>query len=169
LFSNVITNLLTLNIYKKGYNSWYDVLMSPSEATVRETVDAMVSLGLRDKGYKYVNLDDGIVEVQRDANGDLVPDQKGFPNGFKALADYVHSQGMLFGVYTDRGTLTCGGRAAASGHEFQDAAFYARNDIDYVKQDSCNAPQDHPTAFHEYGLMRDGLNATGRNIFFSLW
>jgi alpha-galactosidase len=142
--------------------------MSPSEATVRATVDAMVSLGLRDKGYKYVNLDDGIVEVQRDANGDLVPDKVGFPNGFKALADYVHSQGMLFGVYTDRGTLTCGGRAAASGHEFQDAAFYARNDIDYVKQDSCNAPQDHPTAFHEYGLMRDGLNATGRSIFFSL-
>ncbi len=62
----------------------------------------------------------------------------------------------------------CGGRAAAFGHESQDAAFYAANDIDYVKEDSCNAAQDHPTAYHEYSLMRDALNATGKPIFFSL-
>lgn len=89
-----------------GYNSWYDVLMSPSETLVRQTVDALKSTGLYDAGYHYVNLDDGIVEVNRDANGNLVPDTKGFPNGFKELADYIHSQGMLFGVYTDRGTNT---------------------------------------------------------------
>lgn len=142
--------------------------MSPNEVEIKAVVDTMVSLGLRDLGYRYVNLDDGIVSAQRDANGDLVPDPTGFPSGFKALADYIHSQGMLFGVYTDRGSQTCGGRAGAQSHEFQDAAFYARNEIDYLKEDSCNAPQDHPTAFHEYGLMRDALNATGRSFFFSL-
>lgn len=151
-----------------GYNSWYDVYMSPSEAHVRATLAAMQQYGLPALGYKYVNLDDGIVEVNRDGNGNLVPDSKGFPNGFKSLADYIHSQGLLFGVYTDRGTQTCGGRAGAGGHEAQDAAFYAANDIDYVKEDSCNAAQDHATAFHEYSLMRDGLNATGKPIFFSL-
>jgi hypothetical protein len=62
----------------------------------------------------------------------------------------------------------CGGRAAAQGYEAKDAAFYAANGVDYVKEDSCNAPQDHPTAFAQYAAMRDGLNATGREIFFSL-
>lgn len=80
--------------------------MSPSEDLVRQTVAALKSTGLYDVGFHYVNLDDGIVEVNRDSNGNLVPDSKGFPNGFKEVADYVHSQGMLFGVYTDRGPLT---------------------------------------------------------------
>ena len=104
--------------------------MAPSESMVRATVDAMVDGGFVAAGYRYLNLDDGIVEVQRDANGDLVADKTGFPNGFKPVADYVHSQGMLFGVYTDRGTETCGGRAGALGHEVADANFYARNDIE---------------------------------------
>ena len=66
-----------------GYNSWYDVGMGPTEALVRDTIDAMVSGGFVAAGYTYLNLDDGIVEKERDANGDLVPDKKGFPNGFK--------------------------------------------------------------------------------------
>jgi len=106
--------------------------------------------------------------VQRDGNGDLQADPKGFPNGFRPVADYLHSVGLKFGVYTDRGTQTCGGRAAAFGHEAQDAAWYAKNGFDYVKEDSCNAVQDHSTAYHEYSLMRDGLNATGAPIVFSL-
>ena len=106
---------------------WYDLGMQPSEAMVRATVDAMVSGGFVAAGYRYLNLDDGIVQPARDANGDLVADAAGFPNGFKAVADYVHANGMLFGVYTDRGTNTCGGRAGALGHEVADANFYARN------------------------------------------
>ena len=144
------------------------MFMSPTDVLIRETVDIMVSNGFVTAGYKYLNLDDGIVELDRDANGDLVADLQGFPNGFKATSDYVHERGMLFGVYTDRGTTTCGGRAGALGHEAADAAFYARNGIDYVKEDSCNAVDDPTTGFHEYSLMRDALNATGRSIFFSL-
>ena len=33
------------------------------------------------------------------------------------------------------------------------------------QEDSCNATQDHNTAFYEYGLMRDALNATGSSIY----
>ena len=144
---------------------WYDVEMSPSEAHVRATVDAMVSQGLVAAGYTYLNLDDGIVELARDANGDLVPDKTGFPNGFAPVAAYVKANGMQFGVYTDRGTETCGGRAGALGHEAADAAFYARNGITYLKEDSCYGTQDHQTAFTEYATMRDALNATGVPFF----
>ena len=107
--------------------------MGPSESLVRATVDAMVSQGLVAAGYTYLNLDDGIVEVNRDVNGDLVADKKGFPNGFAPVAAYVKQNGMKFGVYTDRGTQTCGGRAGALGHEVADANFYARNGIEYLK------------------------------------
>ena len=107
--------------------------MGPSESRVRATVDAMVSQGLVAAGYTYLNLDDGIVEVNRDVNGDLVADKKGFPNGFAPVAAYVKQNGMKFGVYTDRGTQTCGGRAGALGHEVADANFYARNGIEYLK------------------------------------
>ena len=93
----------------------------------------MVSGGFVAAGYTWLNLDDGIVEVGRDANGDLVADKKGFPNGFAPVAAYVKANGMQFGVYTDRGTQTCGGRAGALGHEAADAAFYARNGITYLK------------------------------------
>lgn len=92
-----------------GYNSWYDLKMNPSEAVVRETVDAMVSQGLVALGYTWLNLDDGIVESTRDAAGDLIPDKTGFPNGFAPVAAYIHAHGMQFGVYTDRGPTTCGG------------------------------------------------------------
>lgn len=96
-------------------------------------------------------------------------DFKYFPSGtLKPLADYVHSKGMKFGTYTDRGTKTCAGRPGALGHEVIDANTYAEWGVDYLKEDSCNAVQDHDTAFGEYGNMTKALNATGRPIFFSL-
>eukprot|EP01116_Phalansterium_solitarium_P007284 TRINITY_DN19879_c0_g1_i1.p1 TRINITY_DN19879_c0_g1~~TRINITY_DN19879_c0_g1_i1.p1 ORF type:complete len:555 (+),score=132.94 TRINITY_DN19879_c0_g1_i1:131-1795(+) len=154
-----------------GYNSWYDVGMGPTEELVKATVDAMKSNGLYDAGYRYVNLDDGMV-IGRDSNGQLYPDPAKFPSGFASLADYIHQNGMMFGVYTDRGPTTCGGRPAAFGHEVLDANTYAKWGVDYVKEDSCNAAQDHQTAFAEYATMRDALaaagNVTGRTLFFSL-
>jgi hypothetical protein len=140
--------------------------MSPSRDSVLLNAEALLSSGLHAVGFKYINLDDGIVMKGRDANGDLIPD----PNmgDFKNLSDTLHGMDLLFGVYTDRGTLTCGGRAGAQGHEKQDALWYAKNGVDYVKEDSCNAPQDHQVAFAQYAAMRDGLDASGRDVFFSL-
>ena len=86
----------------------------------------------------------------------------------RPLADYVHSKGLKFGTYTDRGTQTCGGKPGALQHEKIDAQTYAAWTIDYLKEDSCHASGDHDTAFKEYGAMRDALNATGRPILFSL-
>lgn len=151
-----------------GYNSWYDLFMSPTEAAVLESASSLKAFGFQALGYTYVNLDDGMVSG-RYPNGSLIPDTTGFPNGMRSLSDALHSSGFKFGVYTDRGPTTCGGRPAAQGHEAIDANTYANEwGVDYVKEDSCNAPTDHETAMSEYGLMRDSLNATGRSIFFSL-
>jgi len=105
----------------------------------------------------------------RKEDGTLVADQAKFPDGtLNPLADYVHSQGLLFGTYTDRGDLTCAGRPGALRHEKIDAQTYAQWGVDYLKEDSCNASTDHETAFEEYSKMRDALNSTGRKVLFSL-
>ena len=140
--------------------------MNPSAEKVLATATAMKNSGLQAAGYLYVNLDDGIVNVTRGPDGNLAPTPA--MGSWKNLSDTLHGMGFFFGVYTDRGPTTCGGRASAQGFEAKDAAFYASQGVDYVKEDSCNAPQDHPTAFAQYDAMRKGLDATGREIFFSL-
>ena len=92
----------------------------------------MVELGLVKLGYEYLNIDD-CWAVSRDANEVLVPDPKAFPNGMKAVADYVHSKGLKFGIYTDRGEKTCAGRPASLGHETLDAQTFADWGVDYLK------------------------------------
>ena len=72
-----------------------------------ETADAIVEKGLDKLGYKYVALDDCWSDTKRDANGNLQPEKKSFPNGMKHVADYVHSKGLFFGLYTSLGTETC--------------------------------------------------------------
>ena len=84
-----------------GYNSWYDVLMNPSAESVLATASAMAKNGLQAAGYVYVNLDDGIVQVDRDASGSLVPTPA--MGDWKTLSDSLHASGFKFGVYTDRG------------------------------------------------------------------
>jgi len=138
-----------------------------NETTIVATIDALVNTGLRDLGFRYVNLDDCWCGA-RTPQGVPVADTVKFPSGIAYLAEYAHSNGMMFGVYTDRGTNTCGGRPGSKGYEIIDAQAYASWGVDYVKEDSCYAPDDPGTAFPEYAAMRDALNATGRPIFFSL-
>jgi len=151
-----------------GYNTWNDFRCNDiSAANVMAVADKMVELGLDKVGYEYVNIDD-CWAVGREPNGTLIPDPAAFPDGMKAVADYVHSKGFKFGIYTDRGNLTCAGRPGAGGHEVLDANTFASWGVDYLKEDSCNATQVHEEAFAEYGVMRDALNQTGRHIYFSL-
>jgi alpha-galactosidase len=148
-----------------GWNSWNHFGCDVSERLIRETADALVASGLRDAGYRYVVIDD-CWQVAREADGTIVADSTRFPHGIKALADYVHAQGLQFGIYTDAGTKTCQGRPGTYGHEAQDARTYARWGVDYVKEDWCNAKGlDAPT---QYATFRDGLAHAGRPIVFSL-
>lgn len=139
-----------------------------NEAYVREIADFLNSSGLASLGYYYVNMDASWNLPTRDANGDLQPDPALWPSGLAATVDYVHSRGLGFGLYGDRGTLDCAKNPGQLGHEAQDAAFFARSRVDFFKSDSCYASGNASVAFAEYGTMRDALNATGRPIWFAL-
>src|SRR4051812_13727326 len=148
-----------------GWNSWNKFGCNVSEDMIREMADAMVKSGMKDAGYQYIVIDD-CWQVSRDGNGNIVPDPKRFSSGIKALADYVHSKGLKFGIYSDAGTKTCAGRPGARGYEFQDARQYAAWGVDYLKFDWCSTTtQDGPSS---YALMREALNASGRPIVFSI-
>ena len=148
-----------------GWNSWNKFQCNVSEKLIRETADAMVSSGMRDAGYQYVNIDD-CWHGSRDSLGFIQPDAKRFPSGIKALADYVHSKGLKLGIYSDAGWKTCGGYPGSRGYEFQDAQQYARWGVDYLKYDWCNA--DSLKASGAYITMRDALYRAGRPIVFSI-
>jgi len=148
-----------------GWNSWNKFACDNNEQTVRATADAMVASGMRDAGYQYVVIDD-CWQTSRDANGFIVADAQKFPSGIKALADYVHSRGLKFGIYSDAGRLTCGGRPASQGHEYQDAITYARWGVDYLKYDWCNTGDRN--AQEAYAVMADALRQSGRDIVFSM-
>lgn len=148
-----------------GWNSWNKFGCDVSEQLVRETADAMVSSGMKAAGYEYVVIDD-CWQVERGADGRIVADPKRFPSGMKALADYVHSKGLKFGLYSDAGTQTCGKRPGSKGYEEKDAQTYASWGVDYLKYDWCfTEGMDQRDA---YGRMSRHLRATGRDILFSM-
>ncbi|MFG2581733.1 NPCBM/NEW2 domain-containing protein [Streptomyces malaysiensis] len=154
-----------------GFNNWNSTHCRAefNEAMVKGIADIFVAKGLKDAGYQYVNLDDCWALPQRDADGKLVPDPVRFPNGIKAVADYVHSKGLKIGIYTSAGTKTCNsaGFPGGLGHEKSDAQQFADWGIDYLKYDNCN---NH--AKQRYRAMRDALKAatgtTGRPIVYSI-
>ncbi len=150
-----------------GWNSWNHFAGQIDDATVRGIADAMVSNGMRDAGYQYVNIDD-TWEGQRDAKGILRPNQK-FPD-MKALADYIHSKGLKLGIYSSPGPKTCANYEGSYGHEVQDAQMFAVWGIDYLKYDWCSAFRIYKDEEMRavYQKMGEALQATGRPIVFSL-
>ncbi|HEX5422699.1 MAG TPA: glycoside hydrolase family 27 protein [Candidatus Acidoferrales bacterium] len=148
-----------------GWNSWNKFACNVSESLIDSMADAMVSSGMKDAGYQYIVIDD-CWQVSREASGKIVADPKRFPNGIKAVADYVHSKGLKFGIYSDAGTATCQGRPGGRGHEFQDALTYASWGVDYLKYDWCNTGTQDAAA--SYRTMAEALRASGRPIVFSI-
>ncbi|MPQ44975.1 fibronectin type III domain-containing protein [Clostridium tarantellae] len=127
-----------------GWNSWNTFGGNINETVIKETVDAMVNKGLADAGYEYVVLDDGYIENSRDSEGKLVPHRTKFPNGFKPLSDYIHENGLKFGMYNSAGTGTCMNLPGSFGHEKSDADQFAEWEIDFFKYDFCNNPISEP-------------------------
>jgi alpha-galactosidase len=149
-----------------GWNSWNTFGTHINEKLVKEIADAMVSSGMRDAGYKYIIIDDGWETRTRDAHQDLLADPKKFPHGIKALADYIHSRGLKFGIYNCAGTMTCARYPGARGHEYADAITYASWGVDYLKFDWCYTKDINPQ--EAYATMSKALKATHRPIVFSL-
>ena len=117
-----------------GWNSWNHFAERVTDADVRAAADALVSSGMRDAGYVYVNVDD-TWEGSRDAQGRIRPNSR-FPD-MKALGDYIHSKGLKFGIYSSPGAKTCAGFEGSFGHEEQDAQTYADWGVDFLKYDLC--------------------------------
>jgi len=148
-----------------GWNSWNKFACNVNERIVRDTADAMVGSGMRDAGYQYVVIDD-CWQGPRDDRGFITADSRRFPSGIKALADYVHARRLKFGIYSDAGRLTCGGRPGSQGHEYGDALTYASWGVDYLKYDWCNTGDRN--AQEAYAVMADALRVSGRPIVFSM-
>ncbi|GAA2480236.1 hypothetical protein GCM10023100_69100 [Actinocorallia cavernae] len=153
-----------------GFNNWNSTQCGPGfdEAMVEGIADLIVAKGLKDAGYRYVNLDDCWAFPPRSLTGELVPDPVRFPHGIKAVADYVHAKGLKLGIYTSAGLRTCDliGMPGALGHEYGDARQFADWGVDYVKYDNCNNLGVDAVA--RYTTMRDALKATGRPIVYSI-
>ena len=150
-----------------GWNSWNHFARRIDDKTVREIADGMVTSGMKDAGYIYVNIDDAW-QGSRDSAGNLQPNTK-FPD-MKALADYVHSKGLKIGIYSSPGPTTCAAYEGSFGHEQQDANTYAKWGFDYLKYDWCSAGAIYKDSDMKpvYQKMGDALKSTGRPIVYSL-
>ena len=130
-----------------GWNSWYIWEIRVSDKIMRDAADAMVSTGLIDHGWAYVDIDDcwavkldtkdpALGGPPRDAQGNVNPNRR-FPD-MKALTDYIHGKGLKAGIYTSPGPATCGGYVGAYRHEEQDARQFAEWGFDLLKYDWCS-------------------------------
>ena len=149
-----------------GWNSWNTFTDKISEDLIKETVDVMKDQGFLEAGYEYVVMDDCWSLKERDSEDRLVADPEKFPNGIKALADYVHDKGFKFGMYSCCGTRTCADYPGSFEHEYEDARQFAQWGVDYLKYDNCFKPQfqDCRTLYRRMGLA---LANSGRDIVFS--
>lgn len=160
-----------------GWNSWNVFHENINEKQIRGIADVMVSSGMKDAGYIYLNLDDNWMAKTRDANGDLQADPTRFPSGMKALGDYIHSKGLKFGIYGDRGLRTChhynnsasfpNSQSGSYMKEERDAKMFASWGVDYLKYDNCE-PASGSNQQKDYERMRDALLNSGRDIVFSI-
>ncbi len=150
-----------------GFNTWNTFGTHISDKVIRETADAMVELGLRDAGYEYLVIDDCWSKRDRDpVTHKIVPDPEKFPDGMKAVSDYVHSKGLKFGMYSCAGVRTCADYPGSFDHEYLDAETFAEYGCDFLKYDFCFRPKtiDGPLLYRRMGMA---LKACGREILFS--
>lgn len=157
---------MVLNTPPLGWNTWNTFGHDISEELIIKSVDAIVENGLKDAGYEYVVIDDVWALKERDENCRLVPDPEKFPHGMKYIADYIHSKGLKFGMYSCAGYMTCAAYPSSYEYEWIDAKTFAEWEIDYLKYDFCFHPMTvNPDIL--YKRMALALANCGRDIVFS--
>ncbi len=165
-----------------GWNSWNCWACAVDDQKVRAAADAMVSSGLADHGWTYINIDDCweikpgardsmLIGPARNQEGAINTNRK-FPD-MQGLAGYVHDKGLKIGIYSSPGPLTCAGFTASYQHEADDARQYAAWGIDYLKYDWCSYGKiatDRSLAElrKPYAVMRTALDGVDRDIVYSL-
>lgn len=148
-----------------GWNSWNFFDCDINETIVKEIADAMVANGMAEAGYEYVIIDD-CWQIDRLPDGTLMADPLRFPSGIKALAAYVHSKGLKFGIYSDAGKKTCEERPGSLNFEAIDAKTFAEWEVDYIKYDWCH--HGFKKASETYPIMGDELYNTDREIVYAV-
>lgn len=167
-----------------GFNSWNQLGCNYDEVKIRAVADALVSSGLSSVGYRYLVLDDCWMDHARNTSvggcptelADIAPrlgcwqfDRRRFPSGGEALISYVHSKGLLFGLYSSAGPKTCQGLPASLGREEADARWLAAMKVDYLKYDNCGSEGiSEKEQRSRFKAMSDAILANGRPTFMSL-
>ncbi len=151
-----------------GWNSWNVFRDDVSAEVIVGIAEAMVSTGMRDVGYQYVNIDDHWHAESRESDGTPAADPVRFPDGIAAVAERVHALGLKLGIYSDAAELTCGGCFGGYGYEDLDARTYAAWGVDLLKYDYCHAPAKQSVAIERYGTMGRALAESGRSIVLSV-
>ena len=158
---------MLVNTPPMGWNTWNTFGSDISEELVMKMADFIVEQGYKDAGYEYVVIDDCWSEMERDENSRLVPSKKKFPHGMKYLADYVHSKGLKFGIYSCAGARTCANYPGSFEHEYIDARTFAEWGVDFLKYDFCHFNTQKNDAKLPYLTMSMALRESGRDILFS--
>lgn len=165
-----------------GWNSWNCFANAVDQEKVMAAADALVSSGLINHGWTYVNIDDCweikpgstdpmLMGEPRNVDG-MINTNKKFPD-MKGLTDYIHSKGLKAGLYSSPGPLTCNLFTASYQFEDKDAWQWADWGFDYIKYDWCsygNISKGETLAELQkpYLVLRSALNKVDRDIVFSI-
>ena len=160
-----------------GWSSWNTFSVNISENIIKGQADAMVSQGLKDAGYQYINIDDGF-QYGRLSNGKVRIHPQRFPNGLKVVSDYIHSKGLKAGIYSDAGDCTCGSisngdtqntNVGMYGYEQLDADYYFKElEFDFIKVDYCGGNHARLNEQEQYTAIHNAIVNTGRNVRYNL-
>ena len=151
-----------------GWNSWNIFHGNIDEKKIKQIADAMVSSGMKHAGYTYLVLDDGWMADKRNDEGKLVADPEKFPSGMKSLGNYIHSKGLKFGIYQDRGHSTCMKLPGSFQHEQVDMNTFAEWGVDYMKLDSCYAEINGRSSSKDFSVYKECILKTGRPMMLSM-
>ncbi|MCP4456158.1 MAG: alpha-galactosidase, partial [Planctomycetes bacterium] len=151
-----------------GWNSWNIFHGDIDEEKIRGIADQLVETGMRDAGYTYLVLDDGWMADRRAPDGTLLADPNKFPSGMKALGEYIHSKGLKYGIYQDRGHSTCMRLPGSFGYEQMDMNLFAEWGVDYLKLDSCYAEINGRPSSEDFGVYKAAIIKTGRPMILSM-
>lgn len=159
---------MLVNTPPMGWNSWNTFGAKISDKLIREIADQFIKLGLDKAGYRYIVIDDCWSELERDPEtGKMLASKEKFPDGMRALADYIHAKGLKFGMYSCAGVKTCANYPGSFDHEFLDAETFAEFGCDFLKYDFCHKPA-HASGPLLYRRMGNALRASGRDILYSI-
>ena len=160
-----------------GWSSWNTFAVNISEDIIKGQADAMVSQGLKDAGYQYINIDDGF-QYGRTSTGKVRIHPQRFPNGLKVVSDYIHSKGLKAGIYSDAGDCTCGSISNGDtrntnvgfyGYEQVDADYYFKElEFDFIKVDYCGGRHLELNEQEQYTAIHNAIVNTGKNVRYNL-